>query len=62
MPMDTWIDMIDLGGGYFYVNNMMPGHEDAWMLGSFYDGNIVLYSYQIATDNCAYAFWIEKDI
>lgn len=66
MPMDTWIDMIDLGGGYFYVNNMMPGHEDAWMLGSFYDGNIVLYSYQIATDNCAYAFldregYIEPD-
>lgn len=55
-PVDTTIDMVDAGGGYFYVNNMMPGYEDAWMLGCFYGDDIVLYSYQIAADNCLYAF------
>ena len=53
---NTTVDMIDLGDNYFYINNIMPGYENVWLLGSFENNNMNIYSYQIATDNVSFFF------
>lgn len=53
---NTTVKMIDLGEGYFYVNNIMPNYPDTWMLGMFDNNNMIIFSYQTATDYIAYMF------
>lgn len=55
-PQSTTVNMIDAGGGYFYINNLMPGYENVWLLGYFENNDMTIYSYQLATDNCAFCF------
>ena len=53
---NTTVDMIDLGDDYFYINNIMPGYENVWLLGNFENNNMKIYSYQVATDNVSFFF------
>lgn len=53
---ETTIDIVNMGN-YVYIKSLMPQyHPEAWLYGLFSNGNIVLYSGQIATDDIAFMF------
>lgn len=53
---NTTVDMIDLGDNYFYINNIMPGYENVWLVCYIDNNGMNIYSYQLAADNCAFSF------
>lgn len=52
----TTVDMIDIGDNYFYINNLMPGYDNVWLMGYIDNNGMNIYSYQVASDNCAFCF------
>lgn len=53
---EATVDIINMGS-YVYISSLMPqNYPEAWIYGDIENGNIVVPSYQIASDDIAFAF------